>query len=56
MSIEDEEPDFDDLDSESSDEEVGLDAIEVDDSEAYSEDNNMPDDMFDDEDLNEEEA
>ena len=62
MSIEEEEADFGDLDSEevsedAGEEEVGLDAIDIDDSDAYNEMNDIPtEEMFDEDNLNEEEA
>ena len=56
-SIDEDIADFGDLDSEGDEEEVGLDAIEIDDSEAYNEDNDLPDDgMLDEDNLNEKEA
>ena len=62
MSIEEEEADYGDLDSEgvsedTGEEEVGLDAIDIDDSDAYNEMNDIPtEEMFDEDNLNEEEA
>ena len=61
-SIEEEEADYGDLDSEgvsedTGEEEVGLDAIDIDDSDAYNEMNDIPtEEMFDEDNLNEEEA